>query len=82
MAAASAADADEPPSGDELLHTAAATPSADEEQEDCIDLRPLVVDESWRRRTRTVQRFWLWFMLEKNPSLQLERKHTLHYVAL
>ena len=44
-------------------------------------IRAYVEDVAWRRRVRVQQRFWLWWILHKNPTLRETRKHALEYVS-
>jgi hypothetical protein len=48
---------------------------------DRVTLEPFIEDVAWRRRERVRQRLWLWWLLHKNPSLRLDRKHHLEYVG-
>ena len=54
---------------------------SEEPQVAAVPLDDYIEDVAWRRREKVRQRFWLWWILTKNPSLRLDRKHQLEYIV-
>jgi len=42
-----------------------------------MDVSALLDEVAWKRREKVRQRFWMWWLLTKNPSLRDDRKHAL-----